>query len=118
MENTKDLYQAFLFMKTVTMKIALALLVLLPLAFSVQLEERSLLNLGFPHLIDIQFIKNKVQEILDKVGSDASEQQCEATCHNVFTVDESHLIHKVCSPLCRSFQTLVNVFGLRPHASS
>ncbi|XP_076445526.1 uncharacterized protein LOC143283237 [Babylonia areolata] len=99
------------------MKCVLALLVLLPLAFSLPKEERGLLDFGFPHFIDFPFIRQKVQEILDKVGSDASEQQCEATCHNLFSVDESHLIHTVCTPLCRSFQSLVNLFGLRPHAN-
>ncbi|KAL8562483.1 hypothetical protein ACOMHN_008627 [Nucella lapillus] len=96
------------------MKFAVVLLALLPLVLSTPVEKR-LINLGFNHLLDIQFIIHKVQEILDKVGSDISEQQCEETCHNSFTVDQTHLVHTVCKPICKSFQNLVNVFGLRPH---
>ncbi|XP_076444400.1 uncharacterized protein LOC143282636 [Babylonia areolata] len=104
------------------MKFVLVLLALLPLAFSMTAEDRGLFDLfhfGFPDLIDTTYIKNKVQEVLNVLGSDATEQQCESACHGTFSsVDESHLIHTICTPLCRSFQSLVNLFGLRPQHSS
>ncbi|KAL8562480.1 hypothetical protein ACOMHN_008624 [Nucella lapillus] len=99
------------------MKFAVVLLALLPLVFSTSVEKR-LINLGFGNVINIGFIRQKVQEILDRLGSDITEQRCEVACHDTFAVDENHLVHTVCTPVCRSFQNLVNLFGLRPHLNS
>ncbi|XP_076444416.1 uncharacterized protein LOC143282648 [Babylonia areolata] len=97
------------------MKIAVVLLVLMPLALSTEVDKRGLLEfLGFGHLLSLQDLKETAQNILDKVGSDATEQSCESACHTVLIVDQSHLIHSICSPLCRSFQTIVNLLHLTP----
>ncbi|XP_076444395.1 uncharacterized protein LOC143282633 isoform X2 [Babylonia areolata] len=98
------------------MKIAVVLLLLVPVAMSTEINKRSFLShLGFPHLVDLEFIKAKTQEILDKIGSDESLQRCQDTCHNVLSGDESGLIHTLCNPLCRSFQTVVHLFNLHPN---
>ncbi|XP_076444417.1 uncharacterized protein LOC143282649 [Babylonia areolata] len=97
------------------MKIAVVLLVLMPLALSTEVDSRGLLEfLGFNHLIDFSLLKQTAQKILNEVGSDATEQNCESACHTVLIVDQSHLIHSICSPLCRSFQTVVNLLHLVP----
>ncbi|KAL8562485.1 hypothetical protein ACOMHN_008629 [Nucella lapillus] len=100
------------------MKLALVLLVLLPFAMSAPMDKRGILDfLGLSHLLDIQELKQTVQQILDTVGSDASEQACESTCHNLLFVDQSNVIHTLCNPICRSFQTLVNILHLTPSSN-
>ncbi|KAL8562484.1 hypothetical protein ACOMHN_008628 [Nucella lapillus] len=85
------------------MKLALFLLVLLPLALATSVEKRGILEfLGLGHLVDFGQLKVIVQGILNKVGSDANEQNCESACHETLSVDESHLFHTLCTPLCRS----------------
>ncbi|KAL8562477.1 hypothetical protein ACOMHN_008621 [Nucella lapillus] len=96
------------------MKFALVLLVLLPVVLSKSVDTRGLGFLGFDHLVDIPFIKQKAQEILNDIGSSDSLERCKTSCHNILASDPASLIHTVCTPLCRSFQTIIHLFNLHP----
>merc|ERR1712098_54398 len=61
-------------------------------------------------VLDLGVVKTAVKDLLDVVGADATEQQCEAACHNLVMGDETALLHTLCTPICRSFQSLVHLF--------
>ncbi|MCI3732316.1 hypothetical protein MP965_26110 [Escherichia coli] len=85
---------------TIAMKIALVLLVLLPLAFArPQLDKRQLFG------VDMSQLRVVLQDVLTQLGSDPSEQQCEASCHQAIAREESTL-HLGCDLICASFQAL------------
>merc|ERR1712121_410072 len=50
-------------------------------------------------------LTNYVNQIVDQVGSDATEAQCETACMDVM---KSDLLDTACPFICNSFQTLVN----------
>ena len=53
-------------------------------------------------LLNIDLVRNTVQDLLDIVGLDATEQQCESGCHGLILGDETTLLHTFCTPICRS----------------
>ena len=92
------------------MKLAIVLLVLLPLAFAAPQKRFFLSTFG----LDANVLRNFVQDLLDLIGADGTEEACEAECHRLIDSPRTYLIHTVCRPICRSFQTLVRLFDLRP----
>jgi len=69
------------------------------------------------NLVDLDVVKDAVKQLLDTLGQDASEQQCEAKCHTLVMGDETALLHTLCTPICRSFQELVHLFHHTPTPS-
>ena len=92
------------------MKLAIVLLVLLPLAFAVPQKRFILSTFG----LDANVLRNTVQDLLDLIGADGTEELCEDQCHELIMGPGTYLIHTLCSPICKSFQTLVRLFDLRP----
>ncbi|KAK6166105.1 hypothetical protein SNE40_022871 [Patella caerulea] len=90
------------------MKFAVALLVLLPLAFAAPMEKRFFME-DLSKLFDITTLKANVQAIATQAGSDATEAQCEITCHKVIPGD---VIGAGCPLICKSFQSLVSRFNI------
>ncbi|XP_063419655.1 uncharacterized protein LOC134704802 [Mytilus trossulus] len=90
--------------KTVTMKIAFALLVILPMVFSMP-EKRLLLE----SLFKATELKTLVDGIVGQLGSDASEQACEAECHTL--IQQDHLLQFGCPIICKSLQSLAHRYG-------
>merc|ERR1712121_565800 len=89
------------------MRVLCAIFVLLPLALAG--EKRFILdNLNLGNLLSMfshADLKNYVNQIVDQVGSDATEVQCETACMDVMASD---LLDTACPFICNSFQTLVN----------
>merc|ERR1712121_571002 len=89
------------------MRVLCAIFVLLPLALAG--EKRFILdNLNLGSLLSMfssADLKNYVNQIVDQVGSDATEVQCETACMDVM---KSDLLDTACPFICNSFQTLVN----------
>jgi len=56
-------------------------------------------------------LRKKVDLIVDEVGSDATEQQCETACLDVMN---SQLLDTTCPFICSSFQTLVQKLHTTP----
>ena len=52
--------------------------------------------------LNLNVLKNTVQDLLDLVGADASEQVCESKCHGMVLGGETALLHTLCTPVCRS----------------
>ncbi|VDI48850.1 Hypothetical predicted protein [Mytilus galloprovincialis] len=77
------------------MKIAFALLVILPMAFSMP-EKRLILD----SLLQGAELKTLVDGIVGQLGSDASEQACEAECHTL--IQQDHLLQFGCPLICKS----------------
>merc|ERR1719369_194160 len=69
------------------------------------------------NLVNLDVVKDAVKQLLDTLGQDATEQQCEAKCHTLVFGDETALLHTLCTPICRSFQTLVGLFHHTPSSS-
>ncbi|KAK7108146.1 uncharacterized protein [Littorina saxatilis] len=100
------------------MKFAVVLLVVLPLALASPVDKRGALDfLGLSHLGDVfnlGKLKETAQHIVDNLGTDASEAQCETQCHGFLSVEPTHLLHTVCTPLCKSFQTVIHMLHIVP----
>ncbi|XP_052090816.1 uncharacterized protein LOC127727741 [Mytilus californianus] len=88
----------------VTMKIAFALLVILPMVFSMP-ERRLLLD----SLLQGAELKTLVDGIVGQLGSDASEQACESECHTL--IQQDHLLQFGCPLICKSLQSFAHRFG-------
>nr|ABB76764.1 vdg3 [Mytilus edulis] len=86
------------------MKLALVLLVLLPVVFSTPQK-----RLIFDTLFQTDELKTLVDGIVGTVGTDATEQACETECHTLIQTD--HLLQFGCPLICKSFQSLVHRFG-------
>ena len=52
--------------------------------------------------LNLDALKNTVQDLVDVVGTDATEQICEGKCHTLILGDETALLHTLCTPICRS----------------
>ena len=52
--------------------------------------------------LNLDVLKNTVQDLVDVVGTDATEQICEGKCHTIILGDETALLHTLCTPICRS----------------
>ena len=52
--------------------------------------------------LNLDVLKNTVQDLLDVVGADTSEQLCESKCHDMVLGGETALLHTLCNPICRS----------------
>ncbi|KAK7116527.1 uncharacterized protein [Littorina saxatilis] len=96
------------------MRSALIFLALVPLVFSYPEKRLFLDTFG----LDLNVIKATVQHILDTLGTDATEQQCEGVCHGFVKGDDGALLHTFCTPVCRSVQSLTHVFHLTPSVTS
>ncbi|XP_052095097.1 uncharacterized protein LOC127730641 [Mytilus californianus] len=86
------------------MKLAFAILLLLPVVFSMPQK-----RLVFDTLFETNELKTLVDGLVGTLGTDASEQACETECHALITQD--HLLQFGCPLVCKSFQTLVHRFG-------
>ncbi|XP_046363926.1 uncharacterized protein LOC124140423 [Haliotis rufescens] len=86
------------------MKLALLVLVLLPLVYCDSLIDQ------FKHLFDFDELKSLVQKIADTVGSDPVETACEAECTTI--LHSNALLTSGCDLICRSFQSLVQRFQI------
>ncbi|XP_071157627.1 uncharacterized protein [Mytilus edulis] len=86
------------------MKLALVLLVLLPVVFSTPQK-----RLIFDTLFQTDELKTLIDGIVGTVGTDATEQACEAECHTLIQAD--HLLQFGCPLICKSFQSLAHRFG-------
>ncbi|KAL8615690.1 hypothetical protein ACOMHN_007443 [Nucella lapillus] len=65
------------------------------------------LSLNVMSLLSSSDLSKYVNLIVDQVGSDATEQQCETACLDVMAND---LLDTSCPFICTSFQTLVHIF--------
>ncbi|XP_071157630.1 uncharacterized protein [Mytilus edulis] len=83
------------------MKLAFALLLLLPVVFSTPQK-----RLIFDTLFQTDELKTLVDGIVGTIGTDPTEQECETEC---YTVD--HLLKSGCPLVCKSFQSLAHRFG-------
>merc|ERR1711860_465231 len=86
----------------VNMKLAIAVLVMLPLVFGAPQQKRILLDslgLDTAHLHDVQ------QQIYNALGADATEQMCEAECHKLA---HDTLFDFGCDLACKTFQQFAN----------
>ncbi|KAK6166123.1 hypothetical protein SNE40_022888 [Patella caerulea] len=88
------------------MKVAIVLLVLLPLAFCNPISD--LLN-QLKKDIHLDVIKENVNKIAAQIGSDGTEAQCETECHKIAT---QAILDSGCPLFCKSFQSLVSHFHL------
>ncbi|XP_071108554.1 uncharacterized protein [Haliotis cracherodii] len=79
------------------MKVAIFLLCLLPLAFA---EKKAL----FANILDTGEILNLVKSVVEKFGSDATEQDCEQECITLFTND---ILDLACDFACKGIQSLI-----------
>ena len=52
--------------------------------------------------VDVSALRGMVQDVLDEVGTDSTEQVCEAKCHEIILGGETALLHTLCTPICRS----------------
>ncbi|ESO99808.1 hypothetical protein LOTGIDRAFT_201103 [Lottia gigantea] len=95
------------------MKFAVAFLVLLPIVFSASVEKRFFID-NFKHLFDLNTLKQHVQDIANKVGSDSSEAACEKECHVIVKAD---ILGSGCPLICKSFRALVQRFNIVPKPS-
>ncbi|XP_071102675.1 uncharacterized protein [Haliotis cracherodii] len=86
------------------MKLALLVLVLLPLVYCDTLLDQ------FKKLFDLGELKTVVQKIADTVGSDPVETACEAECTTILL--NNALLTSGCDLICRSFQSLVQRFQI------
>ncbi|XP_063419724.1 uncharacterized protein LOC134704868 [Mytilus trossulus] len=86
------------------MKLTFALLLLLPVVFSMP-QKRLLLDT----LLATDELKKLVDGIFSSLGASATEQACETECHTLIQSD--HLLQFGCPLICKSFQTLVHRFG-------
>ncbi|XP_046572017.1 uncharacterized protein LOC124280165 [Haliotis rubra] len=84
------------------MKVAIFLLCLMPLVFC---EKRFLLD----DILDSAEIKNLVSSVVEKFGSDATEQDCEKECLILFTND---ILDLGCDFACKGIQNLIKII---PH---
>ncbi|XP_067650452.1 uncharacterized protein [Haliotis asinina] len=82
------------------MKVAIFLLCILPLAFC---EKRLVLG----NVLDVKEIKNLVNVVVDKFGSDATEKQCEQECLVLFTND---ILDLGCDFACKGIQSLIQKY--------
>merc|ERR1711860_55385 len=90
-----------------TMKFALAILVVLPLAFAMP-EKRLLLD----SLLQGDELKLLVGQLVNQLGSDSTEQACEAECHVL--IQQDHLLQFGCPLVSKSLQALAHRFQVQP----
>ncbi|XP_053392492.1 uncharacterized protein LOC128555100 [Mercenaria mercenaria] len=94
----------------------LLLLCLLPVVLCAPLikDQKRFLWTGFDisSIFDLDTLKCDVQKLLDKVGSDPSEQACEDECYKL--VQEGHYLAHGCPLVCHSVQNLAQYFHETP----
>ncbi|XP_025099750.1 uncharacterized protein LOC112567317 [Pomacea canaliculata] len=93
------------------MKFAVVLLLLLPLALAAP-EKRFFVD-SLLGLFDLDQLKAIVGKLAHQLGAEPTEQACEAVCHGVIA-GETSLLHQGCPLVCRSFQSLVEMFDILP----
>ncbi|XP_071157624.1 uncharacterized protein [Mytilus edulis] len=87
------------------MKLAFALLLLLPVVFSTPQK-----RLVFDTLFQTDELKALVDGMVGTLGTDATKEACEAECQTLIQAD--HLLQFVGCPLaCERFQSLPHRFG-------
>uniref|UniRef100_UPI00142F6E1B hypothetical protein n=1 Tax=Escherichia coli TaxID=562 RepID=UPI00142F6E1B len=86
------------------MKLAFALLLVLPVVFSMPQK-----RLVFDTLFQADELKTLVDGIVGTLGTDATEQACEAECHTL--IQQDHLLQFGCPLVCKSLQSLAHRFG-------
>ena len=57
---------------------------------------------SYTGLLDLDFLGQAVQDIVDQAGADATEQACEQVCHSLILGGETALLHTFCPAICRS----------------
>ncbi|KAK7480184.1 hypothetical protein BaRGS_00028569, partial [Batillaria attramentaria] len=66
-------------------------------------------------LFEVEKVKCFLQHLVDRGETDETEQACETTCHDWIHADEQALIHTLCTPTCRSAQTLIKQLDITPN---
>ncbi|XP_052246465.1 uncharacterized protein LOC127855120 isoform X1 [Dreissena polymorpha] len=77
-------------------------------------HERSIYD-QLSHFVSLDVLKQDLQLVLNVLGSDPTEQACEAEWHKLFS---QGLVTHAASLVCHSFQALVNHFNLVPSGSA
>ncbi|XP_071157621.1 uncharacterized protein [Mytilus edulis] len=88
------------------MKLAFALLLLLPVVFSTPQKRLVFDTLFQDELKELNELKTL---LVGTLGTDATEQACETECHTLIQAD--HLLQFGCPLICKSFQSLPHRFG-------
>ncbi|KAK6166112.1 hypothetical protein SNE40_022878 [Patella caerulea] len=97
------------------MKLALLLVVVLPLAFAAPAPEKRFLIEDFSKIFNVVELKNIIQDIVNKAGTDASETACENECRTVITAT---ILEDTCPVICKSFQALIGHFQIAKTSSA
>merc|ERR1711860_263233 len=95
------------------MKITIALICLIPIVMCApQRKFIETLGLGGTSLFDLDTLKCDIQLMLDVLGTDPTEQACEAECHKL--LQQGHILNYGCPLVCHGFQNLVHVWHVTP----
>ncbi|XP_041367877.1 uncharacterized protein LOC121382357 [Gigantopelta aegis] len=94
------------------MKLVFLLVVLVPLAFAMP-EERNIHDIlsSLGSWLHISELKSVVQTIVDNIGLDESEAQCEKACPNLF---HNSIGVSACRVACKGSQELAHHFHIVP----
>merc|ERR1712142_1327797 len=95
----------------------LALFALLPVVINAQAPAKRFLfgDFDLAHQFSNDDLAHYVNQIVDQVGSDANEQQCEQACIDVMNND---VLDSPCPFICSSFQSLVHQVHLEEHQTA